>query len=338
VRIAGADRGNIPLLLTDLPPGKHRLELSLAGFVAREVEASIEDRAPVEVRVPLVSNSARLEVSSEPPGAAVSLNGILARETTPCALDRVPAGPATLELALEGYEPYTHSLQLAPGQSEKLTAALKPIPSTLTVVSIPPGARIYVDNQFRGESPVILTNAAAGTVRVRAEKDGFEPLARDVELPRAAKVVEEFRLEGNAGAVQVITEPAGVSIFIDGEARGATGATTNESDQVSDPLLLEGVTVGSHAVQLTRKGYFERSLTIQVEKGKTVALHETMKRRFIPDYEVRTATAVFRGVLVEVDPVGNVKIETKPGVLKTLKADEVKSRGPLRDQVPENSP
>jgi hypothetical protein len=334
VRIAGADRGSTPLLVTDLPVGRHRVEVSSPGYVPKEVDFELRDRTPAKVAVTLASSSARLEVSSEPPGAAVTLNGILAGQLTPCTIERVAAGESRLEISLEGYEPYTHTFQLAPGQSEKLTAALKPIPATLTVVSIPDKARIYVDNQFRGETPITLDGMPPGTCRVRAEKEGFETLARDVELKRATKVTEEFRLEGNAGSVQITTEPAGVSVLLDGQARGVTSARSNETDLVSDPLLIEMVTVGPHEVQLTRKGYYDLAVKIAVEKGKTAALHETLRRRFIADYEVRTATAVFQGVLVEVDPRGNVKIETRPGVFKTLKAEEIKSRGPIRTQSP----
>jgi hypothetical protein len=64
-------------------------------------------------------------------------------------------------------------------------------------------------------------------------------------------------------------------------------------------------------------------------------MHQKLQKRFIPDIEVRTKVDVIRGVLLEVDPVGNVKLETRPGITRTIPAAEVVSRRPIR-QEPSN--
>jgi hypothetical protein len=56
-----------------------------------------------------------------------------------------------------------------------------------------------------------------------------------------------------------------------------------------------------------------------------------MKKRFIPDCEVVTATETYRGMLLEVDADGNVKMELKPGVIKSIAADDIRTRKPIRD-------
>ena len=125
---------------------------------------------------------------------------------TPLTVDRIPEGEATLEMTLEGCEPYKQTVKLAAGEAQELRAVLKPIPAELKVVSIPPGARIYIDTQFRGEAPVTAKDLAPGSYRVRAELVAHEPVARTVELTRAQKLVEEFRLESNSGLFQLISK------------------------------------------------------------------------------------------------------------------------------------
>jgi hypothetical protein len=334
IQIDGADRGKTPALIVDLPTGRHRLRASSPGYMAKEVDLNVPDRTPQKVTVDLTSNSAILSLDSAPPGAKVLLNGI-ARGVTPCEVDRIPAGDAIVEMQLDGYEPFRQNLRLSAGQKDAVNATLLPLPASLTVVSMPEGARIYVGNQFRGEAPITLEKLEPGAYRVRAELAGYAALARDVTLERAQKLTEEFRMLRNCGVFEITTEPAGGTVFLDGENKGVTVAKANATDNISETLRVDLVTIGAHNVQITKPGYFDVKFAIEIEKDKTVTMHQKLQKRFIPDIEVRTKVDVIRGVLLEVDPVGNVKLETRPGITRTIPAAEVVSRRPIR-QEPSN--
>lgn len=329
IEINGADRGNTPLFITDLPLGSYRIRARTAGHVAKEVDLDLSDRVPRKLEITMTSNSATLDLKSKPTAATVLLDGIK-RGSTPCSLARITAGEVVLEVTMDGYKPFRQTLRLAPGQRETVTATLAPIPASLQVVSIPEGARIYIENQFRGESPVTVEKLEPGTYRIRAELRGYAGMARSVTLRRAQTLVEEFRMARNCGVFEITSEPAGVSVFIDGENVGTTAAEPGAADTISDALRVDLVPIGRHRIQLTKPGYYDRAFPIQVEKDKTVTLHQKMKRRFIPDVEIRTATDVFRGVFVEQDPKGNVRIEVLPGIVKTIKAGDIRSRRPIR--------
>ncbi|MGQ9661694.1 MAG: PEGA domain-containing protein [Kiritimatiellia bacterium] len=332
VEVNGASRGKTPLLLTDLPLGSYRLKISAPGYLTKEIELKLESRVPTKVEASLRSDTATLVVTSEPPGARLLLNGA-DRGTTPCTVDRIREGDCRVELLLDGYEPYIRELRLAAGQTESLNIVLKPLPAELTVVSIPARARIYVDNQFSGEAPVVLKNLEPGSYRIRAELTGHEPLVRTVTLGRAQRLVEEFRLERNTGNLEIVTEPAGVRVFLDGQEAGMTAAQPDQSDQISDPLRIEMLSAGTHQLKLVRKGYYEIARPVEIEKDKTTTVHEKLKRRFVPDYEVRTPTEVVRGVLLQIEPNGNVKIELRPGIIRTIPAAEIRSKGPIQEQT-----
>lgn len=329
VEIDGANRGETPLLLTDLPPGSYRMKLTLGGHRTQEVDLNVDSRTPRKETVVLASNSATLDLSSDPTGARVVLNGV-DRGSTPCVLEQIPEGENTLELAISGCEPYRQELKLQAGERQSLKAVLKPIPAKLTIVSIPGAARIYVNNQFKGEAPFALSDLEPGSYRLRAELPAHEPLARTVFVERASDITEEFRLTPNCGALDIVTAPAGVTVFLDGKQVGLTTAKMGDTDRVSDALRVDLVPIGTRRVKLTKKGFFTKELPVVVERDKTATVHLSLKRRFIPNCEVRTTTAVIRGVLIEVDPQGNVKLEVRPGVLQTVKAQDVVSRRVLR--------
>ncbi len=337
VQINGADRGKTPLLITDIALGKYRVKVSLMGYLSKEVDLSVKSRTPQKVSVPLGSDSAKLDLDSEPTGAKVTVNGV-AKGVTPCVLDKIPAGSTTLELTMEGFLPFKQALKLSPGQSERISATLTLLPAELTIVSIPPKARIYVNNEFKGESPVTLKDVPPGTVRLRAELKGHEPNARTITLEKNQKTVEEFRLERNCGTMELTTEPADVKVFVDGEEAGSTVAKKEETDRISEPFVVDLLSIGEHQVQLSRKGCKSKSFTVNIERDKTVSRHEKMEERFVPNCEVRTARGVFQGVLREVDPLGNVKIEVKPGVLMTIQARDVRSRKTLREEPEPEEP
>ena len=331
VQIDGASRGETPLLITDLPLGRYRMRMTLASCRDQEVELNIDSRTPHKETVIMNSSSATLELDSQPTGAKVVLNGA-DRGTTPCTLDSIPEGENKLSLTLDGCEPFEQSVRMRAGEKQKLSAVLKQIPAKLTLVSIPAGARMYVNNQFKGEAPVSLSGLEPGEYRLRAELAAHEPVSRTITVTRAADTTEEFRMEPNCGTIEISTAPAGVTVRLDGKVIGKTAAKAGETDRVSDAMRIETVPIGPHRLQFTLKGYATREENIAVERDKTAIVQAPLTRLFIPDCEVQTGNGFVRGVLVEVDPQGNVKLEVKPGIIKTIPAGEILSRRVIRGE------
>jgi len=88
---------------------------------------------------------------------------------------------------------------------------------------------------------------------------------------------------------------------------------------------------------LTKPGYYETKKEINIIRDEIFTKHYRLPRRFIPNYEVKTETEVYRGILIEVDAQRNVKLETHPGIFKTIMNAEIKSVRPLRkDKVEED--
>jgi hypothetical protein len=206
------------------------------------------------------------------------------------------------------------------------------VPGVIEVESIPPKARIYLNDEFRGEAPLRIPDLKPGAHRVRAELRGHEPMARDVTLRRAETAREEFRLLRNSGTLEITTEPAGVKVIVDGETLGTTKAPATGSDAVSEPLKIDMLTVGPHKVQLSQTGHETRNLSIVIEKDKSVILHEKLKRMWIPNYRIRTRSATYEGMLQGSEPNGDILIETRPGIIKKVPGSDVISQGFIRKE------
>ena len=131
------------------------------------------------------------------------------------------------------------------------------------------------------------------------------------------------------GRLEVITTPPGAKISIDGKAVGTTKAQ-GEAPR-SQILPLENIAAGEHSVMAHLDGYQDVSRRVAVKASDTSKLYLKLPRVFTPDTEVITTwnRDGIRGVLVNKDYLGNLTIETSPGVSTTIKAEDIRSVKPL---------
>jgi len=333
VELDGANRGKTPLLLTDVEFGAHRLTFALQGFQSMEKDLRVDSRAPQKLTADLLSNSGSLDVSSEPAGARIRLNGI-EMGATPKALKAIPPGDNEIELQLTGYALYKQAFKIDAGQVLPMSVELTPLPASLTIVSTPEKAKIYIDDQLRGEAPITIQGIEPGTYRIRAKLRGYAESERDVDVAQSQMETEEFILQRNSGILEVVTEPTGVRVYVDGVDYGETENV--ESDLVSKPLRVDLLEVGPHILQLTRNGYFATKMDVEIERDETLTRHLKLKRRFIPDIEIQTrglGKTVYRGVLTQRMPNGDVRIEEYENIFVTIKKENIVRSRPIKDQA-----
>jgi TonB family protein len=137
-----------------------------------------------------------------------------------------------------------------------------PASGALLVESEPPGARVRVDGQVRGETPLDLPDMPLGTHRVRVELRGYEPQSREVTLDAAGPSAElRLTLTRTAaaafGAVDVLSTPAGARVSLDGRVVDRT------------PLTIPKLKPGKHAIELTLEGHEPWTGSVDVAAGET---------------------------------------------------------------------
>ena len=177
-------------------------------------------RAPAETKVgglesqptPAVRDvTGSLLVRSVPSGARVLVNGT-PRGVTPLALRSLALGSHNVEVTYLGYTPRQMRVALTterPAQSidfelravdaAAAAAAGRAIPAdtpgALRVVSRPSGARVFVDNQAVGVTPLVLSGVRAGSHAVRLEMDGYRSWSTSVNVGAGASARVAASLE-----------------------------------------------------------------------------------------------------------------------------------------------
>ncbi len=332
VEMNNVNYGKTPLLLPNFPLGRHQFRFSAPGYLPKVQEVEVPDRTPVLAMARLDSDAARLSVESKPPGAQVILNGAELGQT-PCRQPRLAAGKHVLELALAGYNPYREEFSVKAGVEHKVNVTLTPLPGSLAVQTVPTGARIYLNSQYRGDAPFATNGLPPGQYVVRAELRGYAPAQSTNTLVLGGELLVEFNLERNSGTILVSTEPPGVTVFLNGENRGATAPRGTE--RISEQMALDFVPAGRQTLQLTRQGYYDVTHTRMIAAGQTEIIHEKMRLRpveFVPTTIIRTGQGpafTFRGIIRERFSNGDIKLEIEPGIFKTFRAAEILEVAPI---------
>ncbi len=318
----GANAGVTPLLLPEIPTGRYRIDIALTGYKPQQVELNVTGNTPQRITAKLVGSSATLDITSTPDGASVTVNGVY-RGVTPLKVDKIQEGQSFLEVTAEGHAPYQTQLQLAAGEVFAVHVPLSALPSTLSILSIPEDARVYVNNEFKGNTPLGLDKLSAGSYRVRVEKDGFEVMARTLDIGKNKTVTEEFRMTANVGGMRVVTSPAGVSIFVAGKLVGTTTAGTNATDQISDPLEISNLSIGETEIVFQRQGYAEVRRKVTIVRDEMAVVETTkLPRLFVPDVEVKTEIGTYTGVYISKNSEF-YRVETSPGVIRSFPTKDI---------------
>lgn len=325
VSIDGISYGTTPALITSLGVGSYEAALFLGGYRETKVKFSVKDRVPVKVAVPLISETAVIDVSANVDDVQIKINGI-PRGMAPCVIDKVTAGDVIIEATKEGYKPFTQMTKIAISENLKVDIVLEVEPAALNVVSLPDKARVYVDNSFKGETPFSMAEIAPGEHRIRVEKQGFDTIARTLVLGNGEEVTEEFRLKANTGKLTITSQPEGVSIFIDGVKVGETPASNTKG--LSNQYEIPGIAEGKHSLKFVKPGYIDKTGQCEIKRGVTVTQRVVLERLFIPNYEVVTDTGTSRGVLESISG-GVIRLETNPGVIKSFRVSSVLSHGKI---------
>jgi len=314
--------GTTPRLITTLDAKDvHQVALRKTGYRTSTFEVRFSGRTPVMRCETMVLDSGVIDIITEPPGAEVTVNGIV-RGKSPAKVTDVPKGRATVRLRQEGFAEEIRELSMNAGDRQTLSVVMKGLPGTLSLTSLPPGARFYVNGAFAGKSPVVMPNLNPGEYDVRAEADGYGTLNRKITLENGASAREEFRLSNIMGRLEVRTSPTDAQVLMDGKLVGITKSADPDAE-FSDVLAVENLMEGDHVLVVRREGYAESVRHPKIKTKKTSQANVRLRRVLKPDIRVLTESGTYEGVLISNAP-DYVTVEVKLGIQRSFPRSEIR--------------
>ena len=224
-----------------------------------------------------VVQTGTIQVSSSPSGAIARLDGGLTI-TTPGNFMYVTPGYHTVEISMAGYFPYSTSVSVSAGGTSSVSASLSPMQTTgsLRVTSSPSGAEVYVDEIYRGYTP--LTVGSLSTGRHAVHLSGYQDYTQNVDISTGSQSTVSVSLtplyQPTTGDILVSSVPDGAAIYLDGNYRGKT--------LHGNPFDITGVAPGTYTVTLLKSGYQDSSTTVVVAAGQTSTVSVSLTPGSVP--------------------------------------------------------
>ncbi|MCX6698764.1 MAG: PEGA domain-containing protein [Methanomicrobiales archaeon] len=218
-------QGETNQIVGGLAVGSHTVTLKLAGYQTFTTTYGVNSGQTTYASVTLVPvqnpSTGDLLVTSSPSGAAVYLNGNYQGVTTtsggPLDITDLTAATYTVVLKKSGYNDYTTTVKIVGGQTAQVAATLQssgtPPSGTVSaeIFSTPEGADVYVNNVYKGVTPLNFQNVPLDTTQtytVTIKMDGYTPYTT------SGKVTPGQSVQINAAlspvATPVPTQPLGM--------------------------------------------------------------------------------------------------------------------------------
>ncbi len=193
--VDGIYQGETAQIVGGLAPGLHTVNLKLAGYQSWSNTYTVNAGQTTYVNIMLIPVSkpttGDLLASSTPPGAAVYLDGnyqgITPQSGGPLDVTGIAPGQHTVLLKKEGYQDYTATVQITPGQAAQVSPTLQQESqqqqtTSASIDSVPSGADVYVNGQYLGITPMASQTAPTGTYNVTIMMTGYQPYSTIVTL------------------------------------------------------------------------------------------------------------------------------------------------------------
>ena len=203
VYINGVYKGDTSFTI-GLNPGTYQVVVKKSGYTSYSTTATVNTGTTTSVSASLQpSANAYVQIASYPSGAAVYIDGTYVGNTQYSTLSNpnyMHAGPFTpgtshtLLFTLDGYNAYSTSFILSSGETRTISVTMTPVTpvvttGTLQISSDPSGADVYVDNVFRGVTPVNLNAITTGTHTILLQNSGYDDWSQSIAFS-AGQTVE----------------------------------------------------------------------------------------------------------------------------------------------------
>ncbi len=325
VFINGEVKGTTPLILQYQHLGSYTAKLEKPGFAPREVSWTIKDDRPMEVIVSLNSNVGRLTLNSEPSHAQVFINGA-PRGYTPfkCELEE---GKYQLKLEKEGFAAIEDYVNILRDQNVDKSVTMCNLPGSIEITTEPAGADIFINDEPHGVSPLKLNALAAGKYVVKAAKSTFDTVSKEVVIVSGQKSSVEFVMTKNTGGIDLVINPPGTTIYLNGKIQGVT--QKGENPMLSRIFQIRGINAGNYEITAAHKRGVPDTKTVPVIVTKGQIARPKPISLWVANAELKLKDGKVSMGLLYSESTDKILFGPEPGVKVEYARDEIDYLKPI---------
>ena len=217
--------------VSDLKKGSHTLTVKARGYYDKAVDVYIDPGTVRSEDVVLRRLRGKIEVTSQPAGADVIINGDLAGKTNDVFGDLIDGRKYRVKVRKEGYSPSEDKTVTIVGErTTDLAFALLSLP-TLEVIANVEGFTLLVDGTDKGKASgqtKKITVDEPKTVSIKIQKEGYQDWSKSgigLKAGATERVTAEMIRRNLLHVTAKVTggspsDADGVEIVVDGKSRG----------------------------------------------------------------------------------------------------------------------
>ncbi len=227
VLIDGVAFATLPGTIQNIAAGKRQITIDAPLYRPISQSLLVKGRGETQsVTLTLQPAWAEYQVSSQPAGASVAIDGVDVG-VTPLLL-KVEEGTRQLSLQADKFKTFTQEIGVVAGENLTIpTIELIPADGELNLSSTPVGAAVILNNEFRGVTPMKLSVAPNTQQQVQIYKAGFELAEQTLNLEPEQAVEKSVSLSADIIPVRISVSPSDAQVYVDGVARGRGSQTLN---------------------------------------------------------------------------------------------------------------
>ena len=149
-------------------------------------------------------------------------------------------------------------------------------PGTLDLQSVPDGASVTVNGEYRGKTPLLISGLSPGLYDVTFSRFGYGEQSAKVTVQAGSNSEVRATLPTKTGTLAVNSSPSGARVLLDGTYAGIS------------PLVLLDVSSENHQVGLEMDGYTAARRDVTIAAGQVSTVEVSLDP--IPPSPVPTTT------------------------------------------------
>ena len=208
-----------------------------------------------------------VDISTDPKGANIFIDGVEVG-VTPKIIPDLDTGTHNLILNYPGYERLQKRIMVEDGKTTPISEYLVPKTGSLSILSEPIGATVYLDDFPKGQTPLDVNELPVKDYMIRLELKDYQMLEGRITVQYAENTTQKYTLVPLPGKLNLFTSPGGATILVGGKKY-----TSNSSGIATIDL-----TVGNYKITVSKDGYESMEKTISVDANDHSTLDMNLKR------------------------------------------------------------
>jgi TonB family protein len=253
-----------PCQIEKVPSGEKTIRATKNLYQISEQVVTISPESNLQVVLISKPTFGTVSVNSTPEsGATVNLDGLSTGKTTPCNIEKVPAGEHSVTVLYDMYETTTQRFTLVAGETKPLAINMNPTFAGISL-STEPIADIYINGEFKANS-IWQGRLNPGIYTFEAKLDKHQTAIEKQTVTIGQPLNLTLRPIPITGNLKVMSTPFEATIKLNGKEMGQT------------PVTLKNILIGDYNIELSLNGYATTIEKATITEGQTETINPTLQ-------------------------------------------------------------